>query len=197
MSDFSRLLAGATQLVDDSRVAELLGDAALLAERDDLQRRAINRALNQHHPLPGTIEGLDQEALVLAVADINDVKRCAVALSCLPRAGKVSSTIDGRFNRAIRGVLTPEDKAHVDGFKGDPNLPQSGLQAGQWHSEEALLFGGLQGLLMGLEFGDAIAARFSLRFPSTVFDAEPSVMLKATPIVRQLCRKILQLDPLS
>lgn len=197
MNEFTRLLTGANQLIDPSRIAGLVGVAYDLLEKEDLQARAINRALNQLHPLPASTEGLDPEALVLAVADIQDIKRCAIALSCLPRAGKVESTIDGRFTRAVRGVLNTDDRRAVDDFVGDPNLPESSLQGGQWHSEQILLYGGLQGLLMGLEFGDAIAARFSLRFPSQVFDAAPSVMLKQTPIVRQLCRKILRLDPLS
>jgi len=197
MSDFSQLLNGTSGLIDESRMAELLGDAWKYSERQDLHGRAVNRALNQLHPLPASLKGLDEEALLLAVSDDQSVRRCAVALSCLPRAGKVAVTIDGRFTRAIRNVLDPTDRSQVDSFVNDPNLPESRLKPAQWHNEEALFFGGLQGLLMGLEFGDAIAARFCLRFPARVFDAEPSVTLKAAPIVRQLCRKILQLDPLS
>lgn len=194
MSDFRHLLTNATALIDPSRLAELLGDAAALVDRDDLQERAVNRVLNRRYPLPTTSDSLDPEALALASASITDINRCALALSCLPRAGKVSSTADGRFVRAIRGTLSPDDRAFVDSFAGDPNLPESCLVGVQWHNEPALLYGGLQGLLMGMEFGENIAARFCLRFPSTVFDVEPSVMLKTTPIVRQLCRKILQLD---
>ena len=194
-SEYAQLLTAGPDLLDPSRFSELLDGTAGLINNEAVQRRALLRALNRRFPLPTSIDNLYQEALVLSVAPMAMVQRCAVSVSCLSRAGWVTRTADGRFSRAVSSILEPGDLQFIDSFKGDPGLPEPLLLAREWYDTDILLSGGLQVLLMWLEFGEAIAARFCLRFPSQVFDSAPSVIFKSAKIVRQVCRRVLRIDP--
>lgn len=175
-------------------------ESTLLSGLDDVvaegqfRRRAIKRALHARCPLPSSFENVDEEASALLIADTRVLERCAMATSCLPRAGRLTNTVDGRFLRAIRRILTPDDMTLIDSYAERADLPKSLMAASAWHNESKLLFGGIQNLLMELEFGDAFASFFSLRFPSETFDAEPSIDGGSSKLVRQVCRTILQLN---
>ena len=181
-------------MIHPSHEAALLSELDSVATDGQLRRRAIKRALHAKCPLPANFAGIDEEASALVIADIQVVERCAMATSCLPRAGRLENTVDGRFRRATKRVLTPGDMTLIDSYAERVDLPKSLMSSSAWHNESKLLFGGIQNLLMELEFGDALASFFSLRFPREVFDAEPSIDGESSKLVRQVCRTILQLN---
>ena len=193
-SVITQIVTRGDAMIHPSHEATLLSDLDEVAREGQFRRRAIKRALHVRCPLPESFEGIDEEASALVIADIQTVERCAMATSCLPRAGRITNTVDGRFLRAIRRVLTPDDMTLIDSYADRADLPKSLMSASAWHNESKLLFGGIQNLLMELEFGDAFASFFSLRFPSVAFDAEPSIDGGASKLVRQVCRTILQLN---